>query len=374
MKYSLHTVAIFIGFLVFQPQVSANFHLWKINEVFSNSDGTIQYLELVTASANEQLLSGHTVVSSGPDVATAEFTFNEDLAGSTAGRTVLLATQRFGLLTGVEPDYVIPDGFIATREGTLNFAEGVDVLTYETGQFPVNGAQSLNGEGQTQVPTPTRFDGTMASLTEQVLPYASVDLTNSQLEIPVLDAPGLGVFSLTMGINFDLLEFQVLDFFQYDQDILPGNLPATFDGNLNIPSLVFLSDSFQVRLSLVQDSPLVFGNAQILDVTPVPPDPMPVPETDPLEASILRGENLYPTRCAGCHGVNGSGSFQAPGLSSASGWSFEALRAFINNFMPFGNAGGCTDNGNSTCATDMANYIRNTQFANPAPPEMPIPY
>ncbi len=357
MKTPLRAAAAIAGILVFHPNVDAAFHLWEINEVFSNSDGTIQYLELATTSPDEQLLSGHTIVSSGAGVPTLEFIFEGDLTGSTADRNLLLATERFALLTGVEPDYVIPAGFIATREGTLNFGEGVDVLSYTAGQFPVNGAQSLNGEGQPQVPTPTRFDGTMATLPEQVLPYASVDLAANQLEIPVLDAPGLGVFSLTMGIDFETLEFEPVSFFQYHQDILPGNLPATFDGTLNIPSLVFLSDSFQVSLSIVQDPPLVFGELQVLDVTPVPADPMPEPEPDPLEESIARGESVYAMRCAGCHGANGTGGFQGPSLSSASSWPFEQLRSFINASMPFGNPGGCTDNGNSTCATDAANFI-----------------
>ena len=41
-------VAIF-GSVIFAPtDVDASFHLWDINEIYSNSDGTQQFIELTT--------------------------------------------------------------------------------------------------------------------------------------------------------------------------------------------------------------------------------------------------------------------------------------------------------------------------------------
>jgi hypothetical protein len=40
----------------------------------------------------------------------------------TANKRVLIATQGFEALGLVAPDYVIPNGFLPTNGGTLNFA------------------------------------------------------------------------------------------------------------------------------------------------------------------------------------------------------------------------------------------------------------
>ncbi len=37
----------------------ATFHRWRITEAFSNSDGSLQYIELSTFSNGQELLSGH---------------------------------------------------------------------------------------------------------------------------------------------------------------------------------------------------------------------------------------------------------------------------------------------------------------------------
>ena len=363
MKDKLHSLLALAGMMLISLEVSASFHLWTISEVFSNSDGTIQFIELSTTSSSQQELSGQTITSSGPDLPTTAFTFDSDLIGDTANKQVLLATERFALLAGHQPDYVIPDGFVPRSEGVIDFADGTDTLGYATGQFPLNGTQSLSGEGQVQAPTPIRFDGNMVSLPEQVLPFASVDLTTNELEIPVLDAPGIGVFFLTLGIDFQAVEFEVANFFQYQENIEPGTQPAMFDGSMYLPSLVYLSDQYEVRLSIIQDPPLVFGDAQILSVTPVTPDPEPEPDPDPdpdpLEESITRGMQNYSIMCSRCHGASGGGTFQGPSLDLAKMLPFAQLRSIIDSSMPLAAPGSCTDNNESSCATDVANFILN---------------
>ena len=37
----------------------ATFHLWDASEVYSNADGTIQFVELVTSFDNQHLMAGH---------------------------------------------------------------------------------------------------------------------------------------------------------------------------------------------------------------------------------------------------------------------------------------------------------------------------
>ena len=50
------------------------FHLYDIKEVFSNADGSVQFVELFTSFNNQQFLSGHTIVAS-QDASTNTFTF-----------------------------------------------------------------------------------------------------------------------------------------------------------------------------------------------------------------------------------------------------------------------------------------------------------
>jgi hypothetical protein len=69
------------------------FHLYKINELYSNSDGSVQFIELTTTAEGQDLLAGHFIsVTSGST--TNSFTFPTDLPSpNTANTTVLIATQ-----------------------------------------------------------------------------------------------------------------------------------------------------------------------------------------------------------------------------------------------------------------------------------------
>jgi hypothetical protein len=68
--------------------VHANFHQWNINEVYSNADGSVQFIELFTGAGGQQFVSGHTITSTGaPD-----FTFPSDSPSPTGGHNLLLAT------------------------------------------------------------------------------------------------------------------------------------------------------------------------------------------------------------------------------------------------------------------------------------------
>jgi len=337
----------------------ASFHLWDFNEIFSNSDGTIQYIELSTSSAAEQELGGQTIVSSGPDVANQQFIFDSDLSGSTANRTVLLATQRFSNLTGLTPDYILPDNFIPLAGGTLDFGTGSNILNYSREQLPRNGQQSLSGNGQAQNASPTRFDGLSAEVPVQADPFAIFQPSINVLNVPELNAPGIGIANANFTVNVETLEFGVLDFYLYGTGIVPGDQAAFFNGSsLYIPALVFNNDVYEINLLPVNDEPITLGNPEILSVAAVQPDPDPEPQPDPLQESIDRGQTQYNQLCSSCHGENGTGGI-APNLRTSPFDTFNTLRIFIDNSMPQGNPAACRDNDSSNCATDVANYVLN---------------
>ena len=93
--------------------VYAGSHTWRINELFSDATGVIQYIELheCCGSPDEILVQNLTVTS---DVTGNEFVFPEFLTGDTSNAYLLLATQGFAELENAPaPDYIIADNFFA---------------------------------------------------------------------------------------------------------------------------------------------------------------------------------------------------------------------------------------------------------------------
>ena len=134
-----------------------SFHIFHINEVYSNADGTVQFIEFVGDSNGQDQWATETMTSTGA----VDYTFASDLpSSSTLGESVLVATQGFADLGLVTPDYIIPDGFLSVSGGTLTFI-GMDSITF--GALP-GGTQSINGSGVTGTNSPTNFDGDSASI------------------------------------------------------------------------------------------------------------------------------------------------------------------------------------------------------------------
>lgn len=139
--------------------VQAAFHLWQMNELYSNSDGTIQFVELTALSGGQQFLSGHTLrASSGSSTNT--FTFPSNLPGDSSGKRMLIATQGFAALGIVTADYVVPNNFFFRNGGTVNFADA-DVWNHPA--LPTDN-QSLSRSGSSIPNSPTNFNGTTGSV------------------------------------------------------------------------------------------------------------------------------------------------------------------------------------------------------------------
>lgn len=93
--------------------VQAAFHLWQVKEVFSNHDGTVQFIELFNSNSGEQFVSGTTLRANSAGVI-KNFTIPSHLtvpAGqTTAGKHMLIATPGFAdLAGGVTPNFTLPD-------------------------------------------------------------------------------------------------------------------------------------------------------------------------------------------------------------------------------------------------------------------------
>jgi hypothetical protein len=125
----------------------AEFHLWKLQEIFTNQDGTVQFIELSTTAPGEFFLDDHSITARSDGVLRT-LTLDHDLTGapSTSNRTFLIATPGFaGLAGAVAPDYgTLPTSFFNPNASsiTINFA-GVDALTFSGAMLPKDGVNSL---------------------------------------------------------------------------------------------------------------------------------------------------------------------------------------------------------------------------------------
>jgi len=155
------------------PVARATFHTYQIDQIFSNADGSVQFVVLhEAAGANGQnLLEGHTFTSTGGgDMQT--YVFPNDLPGGmsdgygmqpapTAFTRVLIATQGFAALNLVKPDYVVPNGFLPLANGTINYA-GVDQVSYTA--LPTDGVTSITRAGATEPNLAVNYAGQSASV------------------------------------------------------------------------------------------------------------------------------------------------------------------------------------------------------------------
>jgi len=153
---SVIIVSISIIFMTSITPAYAVFHFWDINEIFSNEDGTIQFIEMSNGVFGQNQQQGQTFTTGSGNV----FTFPNNLPSSnTAGRTFLIATQDFKDQTGnPTPDFIIPSNFFNTNGDILNYADA-DRFTFADGDLPLDGIRSLNDDRTIDVASPTNFAG-----------------------------------------------------------------------------------------------------------------------------------------------------------------------------------------------------------------------
>jgi hypothetical protein len=165
---------LLLGAILLGPGRSeALVHLWNVSEVYSNAEGSVQFVEFFTPDSGELVWS-----LAGLDSDASSLDGFTDLAGNTANRHVLLGTEGLGDLPGgVEPDFILPPGFFSVEGDTLVFRSVNLIETWDTWSFgpvPVDGRLSLHRDspGAPQPPqtytvaanSPTNYAGEVGSL------------------------------------------------------------------------------------------------------------------------------------------------------------------------------------------------------------------
>ncbi len=153
----------------------AEFHTFQIEELYSNADGSVQYIVL----HESQGMDGENLLRQrirSPACSRAVHRLLHVLAqpagrqlrlymavdpAPTAGKRVLIATAGFAALNLVTPDYVIPNGFLPISGGTLNYAL-VDQVSWSA--LPTDGGSALNRADMTIPNMATNFAGQSASI------------------------------------------------------------------------------------------------------------------------------------------------------------------------------------------------------------------
>jgi hypothetical protein len=126
------------------PSAQSAFHLWKIDEVYSNASGTVQFIELdASINGGQQFTANQTLKSNGH---TFSFGPTGNLPSDTTNKKFILATPGYFALTGVPAaDFNLGvNNFFSTTADTINYASGINTLTFSAGQLPTNGLNSLN--------------------------------------------------------------------------------------------------------------------------------------------------------------------------------------------------------------------------------------
>ncbi|MDE0885649.1 MAG: hypothetical protein OSB70_08965 [Myxococcota bacterium] len=142
---------------------SGGIHTWDIVEVFSNADGTIQYIELLDlGTGGGEINIGNATISSS---AQSHAIGNGTVAAPTNGKFYLIATPDFAALPGAPiPDEILPPTaipFFDISGDTLSV--GLDSHTF--GSVPTNGTDALTRAGTVVANSPTNYAGVTGSVT-----------------------------------------------------------------------------------------------------------------------------------------------------------------------------------------------------------------
>jgi hypothetical protein len=183
-------------------------HFWRVKEIFSNADGTIQFIELATCcmSTAERSLAGHIVRSS-----TNSFTIPSNVLGSTLDKHLLLGTAAYAALPGAPP----PDHIIAPTNGPSFFSVASDTITFSfydmlifsAGQLPTDGVNSLNKDPEDITDpkvvarnSPTNYAGVTGSVSAVSGPPGVPDGSDGTAPVTVLSLDAEGS---SLRISFD---------------------------------------------------------------------------------------------------------------------------------------------------------------------------
>ncbi len=186
-------VCLLFGVLL-ASQAQASFHTWKISEIYSSADGSVQFIELHESLGfdGQEFLAGHFIQCvSGSETNT--FIFPTDLPSSTtANKDFVIGTANLSTVPGgVVPDYVLTNAvpFLFAGSGTIQYA-GVDTVAYMN--LPSDGVAALARSGSSMVFAPTNSVTNFSGASNSVVPvrFSSVTVSGASILLTFPTATG----------------------------------------------------------------------------------------------------------------------------------------------------------------------------------------
>jgi hypothetical protein len=115
-----------VAFAAASPAYSA-FHLWTVQEIYTDASGSLQFIELHTTETGQNFVNGMNVTAAPGNRLTGHTITlpGDSLPGDTAGHSLLFGTAGLQAAGGPAPDYIIPDNFLFSGAGNLNFFDAV---------------------------------------------------------------------------------------------------------------------------------------------------------------------------------------------------------------------------------------------------------
>lgn len=186
---SLRLTLVSVVLVALPGLAHAGSHTWDVNEVFTDTTGNIQFIELIEANntPNEVGVPGHTMTSNAKS-----FVIEGDPLGSpTSSRTYLMGTEAFAALPGAPtPDAIIPANVLP-----FFFSPGGDTVSYTPwdsftfASAPSDGTTSLNQDGTTGPNSPKNYAGVSGSVDASPAP-----------QVPAFSAWGLALLGLLLAV------------------------------------------------------------------------------------------------------------------------------------------------------------------------------
>ena len=158
------TIAVIVcGFWISTESADASFHLWEIKEVYSNSDGTVQFIELFSPANSQQLTFNTSIKTSFFD---NTFVFPSNTPDPTLNRRLLLATPGFELLPGgVKADFNITADFFNPATDFIDYVGTFPAGKVSLFNTPTDGLNSSFFPGNNPgINSPTNFAGDVGKL------------------------------------------------------------------------------------------------------------------------------------------------------------------------------------------------------------------
>jgi hypothetical protein len=158
--------ALVLGAALITQPAQAAFHLWTLQQIYTDSSGSLQYLQLVDNFGSQNFVGGQTLQVSNPgNTITHSFTFPSNLSSDPPGTTLLLGTAGIHAAGGPPPDFILPNNFLFAAGGSINFynasgpypglpTDGVNAYNFSGGTAPNSPKNSAGQTGMVVVPEP----------------------------------------------------------------------------------------------------------------------------------------------------------------------------------------------------------------------------